>query len=217
MFREVRRKNNKPGIYLISPATINENFFFNKFKNLISSGLIDIFQLRVKNYSDREIIDYSKKLLPICKNYNVVFILNDRPDLAKLIEADGVHLGRQDMSIKDAREILGRQKIIGSSCYNNISQSIKSEYLGANYIAYGAFFKTETKENTTNINIYNIKKYKKNIKSPIVAIGGLNRFNIKKLSCLKPEFLAFCSAIWYNKMTPLEETNKINNIINKTF
>ena len=73
MFREVRRKNNKPGIYLISPATINENFFFNKFKNLISSGLIDIFQLRVKNYSDREIIDYSKKLLPICKNYNVVF------------------------------------------------------------------------------------------------------------------------------------------------
>ena len=109
--------------------------------------------------------------------------------------------------------IFGNIKIIGSRCYNNIGLSIKSQNLGANYIAFGAFFKTETKENTTKIILSDFKNIRKNINIPIVGIGGLNKFNIRKLIYLKPDFLAFCSSIWNTKKTPQIEIKSIKNVL----
>jgi thiamine-phosphate pyrophosphorylase len=139
--------------------------------------------------------------------------LNDRIDIAKELNLDGVHLGKEDGSIKNARNILGNLKIIGSSCYNNKILSIKSQNLGANYVAFGAFFKTKTKENTTKVVLSDFKNIRKNIYIPIVGIGGLNKFNIKKLIYLKPDFLAFCSSIWNTKRTPQIEIKSIKNVL----
>mgnify|MGYP006174790041 CR=1 FL=1 len=206
-------KLNKPSIYLISPTNIDNKVFPSLLESVLSTGLISIFQLRVKEHSDMETIEIIEKLFPICVNYKALFILNDRPDLAKITGVDGVHLGEDDINIKKAREILGNNKIIGSSCYNSINLSINSSFLGADYNAFGSFFKTNTKKKTTPISLANLRKFRKFINKPTVGIGGLNMYNIKNIAFLKLDFLAFCSAIWYNKKSPLDELKKIKKII----
>ena len=203
----------KPLIYLISPSKIDIKTFPDILSKVLETQVVDVFQLRLKNYKDSDLIFITALLYKICIKKNVTFILNDRIDIAKKLNVDGVHLGKEDGSIKNARNILGNLKIIGSSCYNNKSLSIKSQNLGANYVAFGAIFKTETKENTTKIVLSDFKNIRKNINIPIVGIGGLNKHNIKKLHYLKPDFLAFCSSIWDTKKTPQIEIKSIKNVL----
>ena len=205
--------SSKPLIYLISPSKIDIKTFPDILSKVLETQVVNVFQLRLKNYKDSDLISITSLLYKICIKKNVTFILNDRVDIAKKLNVDGVHLGKEDGSIKNARNILGNLKIIGSSCYNNISLSIKSQNLGANYIAFGAFFKTETKENTSKIILSGFKNIRKNINIPIVGIGGLNKFNIKKLIYFKPDFLAFCSSIWNTKRTPQIEIKSIKNVL----
>lgn len=205
--------SSKPLIYLISPSKIDIKTFPGILSKVLETQVVNIFQLRLKNYKDSDLISITSLLYKICIKKNVTFILNDRVDIAKKLNVDGVHLGKEDGSIKNARNILGNLKIIGSSCYNNISLSIKSQNLGANYIAFGAFFKTETKENTSKIILSGFKNIRKNINIPIVGIGGLNKFNIKRLIYFKPDFLAFCSSIWNTKRTPQIEIKSIKNVL----
>ena len=205
--------SSKPLIYLISPSKIDIKTFPVILSKVLETQVVNVFQLRLKNYKDSDLISITSLLYKICIKKNVTFILNDRVDIAKKLNVDGVHLGKEDGSIKNARNILGNLKIIGSSCYNNISLSIKSQNLGANYIAFGAFFKTETKENTSKIILSGFKNVRKNINIPIVGIGGLNKFNIKKLIYFKPDFLAFCSSIWNTKRTPQIEIKSIKNVL----
>ena len=205
--------SSKPLIYLISPSKIDIKTFPGILSKVLDTQVVNVFQLRLKNYKDSDLISITSLLYKICIKKNVTFILNDRVDIAKKLNVDGVHLGKEDGSIKNARNILGNLKIIGSSCYNNISLSIKSQNLGANYIAFGAFFKTETKENTSKIILSDFKNIRKNINIPIVGIGGLNKFNIKKLIYFKPDFLAFCSSIWNTKRTPQIEIKSIKNVL----
>ena len=205
--------SSKPLIYLISPSKIDIKTFPGILSKVLETQVVNVFQLRLKNYKDSDLISITSLLYKICIKKNVTFILNDRVDIAKKLNVDGVHLGKEDGSIKNARNILGNLKIIGSSCYNNITLSIKSQNLGANYIAFGAFFKTETKENTSKIILSGFKNIRKNINIPIVGIGGLNKFNIKKLIYFKPDFLAFCSSIWNTKRTPQIEIKSIKNVL----
>ena len=208
-----KEDSSKPLIYLISPSKIDIKTFPGILSKVLDTQVVNVFQLRLKNYKDSDLISITSLLYKICIKKNVTFILNDRVDIAKKLNVDGVHLGKEDGSIKNARNILGNLKIIGSSCYNNISLSIKSQNLGANYIAFGAFFKTETKENTSKIILSGFKNIRKNINIPIVGIGGLNKFNIKKLIYFKPDFLAFCSSIWNTKRTPQIEIKSIKNVL----
>ena len=205
--------SSKPLIYLISPSKIDIKTFPSILSKILETQMVNIFQLRLKNYKDSDLISITSLLYKICKKKNVTFILNDRIDIARMLNVDGVHLGKEDGSIKNARNILGNLKVIGSSCYNNKSLSIKSQNLGANYVAFGAFFKTETKKNTTKIVLSDFKNIRRNIKIPIVGIGGLNKFNIKKLIYFKPDFLAFCSSIWNTKRTPQIEIKSIKNVL----
>ena len=203
----------KPLIYLISPSKIDIKTFPGILSQVLETQAVNVFQLRLKNYRDSDLISITSLLYKICIKKNVTFILNDRIDIAKKLDVDGVHLGKEDGSITYARNILGNQKIIGSSCYNNKSLSIKSQNLGANYVAFGAFFKTETKKNTTKIVLSDFKNIRRNINIPIVGIGGLNKFNLKKLIYFKPDFLAFCSSIWNTKKTPQIEIKSIKNVL----
>ena len=203
----------KPLIYLISPSKIDIKTFPVILSYVLETKVVNVFQLRLKNYKDSDLISITSLLYKICIKKNVTFILNDRIDIAKKLNVDGVHLGKEDGSIKNARNILGNHKIIGSSCYNNKNLSIKSQSLGANYVAFGSFFKTTTKENTTKIVLSDFKNIRKNINIPIVGIGGLDKHNIKKLIYLKPNFLAFCSSIWNTQKTPQIEIKSIKNVL----
>ena len=208
-----KEHSSKPLIYLISPSKIDIKNFPSILSKVLETQVVNVFQLRLKNYKDSELINITSLLYKICIKKKVTFILNDRIDIAKKLNVDGVHLGKEDGSIKNARNILGNLKIIGSSCYNDKNLSIKSQNLGANYVAFGALFKTTTKENTTKIVLSDFKNIRKNINIPIVGIGGLNKFNIKKLIYLKPDFLAFCSSIWNTKKTPQIEIISIKNML----
>ena len=208
-----KEHSRKPHIYLISPSKIDVKTFPDILSKVLDTRMVKVFQLRLKNYKDSDLIKIASLLFEICKRKKVTFILNDRVDITKKLNLDGVHIGKEDGSIKRARNILGNFKIIGSSCYNDKILSIKSQNLGASYIAFGAFFDTDTKQDTAKVILSDFKSIRKNISIPIVGIGGLNKYNIKKLFYFKPDFLAFCSSIWNTKKSPQIELKSIKNVL----
>tara|TARA_B100002052_G_scaffold295829_1_gene323087 strand:+ start:2260 stop:2871 length:612 start_codon:yes stop_codon:yes gene_type:complete len=190
-------KKNSKFIYLISPEKINKNFF-NDLENILKTKKISFFQLRLKKEKIKKIIIYGKKIKKICKKFNVKLIVNDSPKLTKIIKADGCHLGQSDGSISDARMIL-KNKIIGITCHNSKELIKKAIIDRPNYIAIGAFFNSKTKKIKYKASIKLLKLAKKMTKIPIVAIGGINSKNYKKLLLNKANFLAISGYIWNNK------------------
>ena len=191
------RVSKKRFIYLISPNKIKKSFY-NNLNVVLSSNLISFFQLRLKQYSLIERKEIGIKIKKICKKYKEKLIINDDPNLAKEISADGCHLGQSDMNIKRARKIL-RKKIIGITCHNSkklIRHAIKD---GANYIAIGAFFKSKTKKVNYIAKPSLISWVKRFTKIPVVIIGGITNKNFRKLLLHKPDFLAISGGIWDKK------------------
>ena len=201
---------NKKFIYLISPSKIINKSFYNILDIVFKTKKVKFFQLRLKKESIKKKIIIAKKILQICKKNKVKLIINDSPYLTLKVNAHGCHLGQRDMNIFDARKIL-KNKIIGVTCHNSIKLAKIASSGGANYIALGAFFKTRTKKVTHKANIKSLIKIKKLINLPIVAIGGINERNYKKLLLNKADFLAISSYIWNNKKCKPHEA--IKNLI----
>ncbi len=195
-------------IYLISPNKIYQNFY-KDLENVLKTKKVKYFQLRLKNTSKSQIIEISKKIKIICKNSNVKFIINDNPFIAKSVNADGCHLGQNDIHIKIARKVL-KNKIIGVTCNNSVRKAKEALKNKADYIALGAFNQSKTKKVKYKANINDLKKFRKISKKPIIAIGGINLQNYKKLLLNKADFLAISSFIWKNKkLKPYEAINKL--------
>ena len=171
---------------------------------VLKSDKVSFFQMRFKKESFKQKVFIGKKISKICKQNNVKFLINDDPLLAKKINADGCHLGQKDMKIKDARKIL-KKKIIGVTCHNSLLLAKKAIKSGADYVAFGAFNLSKTKKVKYKANIRIIKKIKNLSNIPIVAIGGINDKNYKKLLLNKADFLAISGYIWNNdKLKPFE-------------
>ncbi len=186
-------------IYLISPKIIkNLNFYYNLDK-VLRTKKVKFFQLRLKKTSDENIIKIAKKIKKITKKNNVKFLINDNPLIAKLINADGCHIGQRDMNILKSRKILGKNKIIGVTCHNSKVFALKAKKQGANYIAFGSFYKSPTKKFATKSNLRILQWAKKKINMPVVAIGGINNSNYKKILLNGADFVACSSYIWNNK------------------
>ena len=150
-----------------------------------------------------------KKIKKICKKYNVIFIVNDDPFLAKKVNADGCHLGQNDMTINEARRIL-KNKIIGITCHNSIKLAKDAINNNADYLAFGAFFISKTKKTRFHAKINILHSINKITRTPLVAIGGINSKNYKKLLLNKANFLAISGYIWNNKKyKPSEAIRKI--------
>ncbi len=192
------RIHKKKFIYLISPNKIKNNSFFHNLNLVLKSNKVSFFQLRLKNESFDKKIQISKRILKICRKNNVKFIINDDPNCALKVNADGCHLGQKDMNINEARKIL-KKKIIGITCHNSTELAKNAASKGANYIALGAFYKTNTKKRTHKADLKTLEKIKKLVKLPVVAIGVINEKNYKKLLLNKADFLAISSYIWNNK------------------
>ena len=202
------RINKKKFIYLISPNKIYPQFY-QDLKKVLKTGKVPLFQLRLKKYSIKQKIVIGKKIHQICKKHNVKFLVNDDPILSKKLKADGCHLGQKDMNITEARKIIGN-KIIGITCHNSINLAKKAIKKKADYIAFGAFFSTKTKKVKYKATTKILNKVKKLTKIPIVAIGGINLKNYKKLLLNNANLLAISSYVWNNKKyKPLETIEKL--------
>ena len=160
--------------------------------------------MRLKKESLKKKLIIGKKIKKICKRYNVKFIINDDVFVAKKLNADGCHLGQNDMSIIKARKLIG-DKIIGITCHNSLKLSKIAIKNKADYIAIGAFNNSKTKKIKFRASINLLRKVKKITKTPVVAIGGINSSNYKNLLLNKANFLAISGYIWNNdKLEPIE-------------
>ena len=188
-------------IYLISPKKINKEFFINLDK-VLSFKKVKFFQLRLKKKSKKTIVNIAKKVKKITKKHNVKFLINDDYLLSLKISSDGCHMGQSDGSFEDAKKKL-KNRILGVTCHNSKKLAIKAVKNKANYVAFGSFYKSKLKLNAIKANLKILKWAKKNIKVPIVAIGGINNKNYKKLIKSGANYIAISSYIWDNpKLKP---------------
>jgi thiamine-phosphate pyrophosphorylase len=150
---------------------------FTQISEAIKGGA-KIIQYRDKHASKKEYFAAAKKIAQLCKKKKVVFIINDYPDICKAIDADGVHLGQDDMPVSKARQIVGEDKLIGLSTHS-IAESIKGAQSGADYISFGPVFETPSKPGWQPRGLVNLRKVLSKVKVPVVAIGGIDKNNIK--------------------------------------
>ena len=202
------RINKKKFIYLISPNKIKKSFY-NDLTEVLKLKKVSFFQLRLKNVSFKKKLVIGKKIKKICKKYKTKFLINDDVILAKKLNTDGCHLGQKDMKIVEAKKII-KDKIIGITCHNSIKLAKLAIKNKADYIAFGAFNFSKTKRTKYKADLILLRKIKRITKTPIVAIGGIDSENYKKLLLNKANFLAISSYIWNNKkLKPIEAIKKL--------
>ena len=194
-------------VYLISPNKIDKNFYASLNK-VLSFKNVKFFQLRLKNVSQKKLFNISKKIKKITIKHKVKFIINDYFILTSKINANGCHMGQHDGSFKIARKKL-KGKILGITCHNSKMLANNAIENKADYIAFGSFFKSRLKPNAQKANLNILKWAKKNIKKPIVVIGGINNINYKKLISTGAKYIALSSFIWDNpKLKPEQAIKK---------
>ena len=196
-------------IYLISPQKIRGYKFYEELNDVLKSNKVRYFQLRLKKIPTSNLLRISKKIKKIVKKNNVKLLINDKPLIAKMVDADGCHIGQKDMSYMNSRKILGKNKIIGVTCHNSKKLALIAKNHGANYVAFGAFFKSSTKKTAYKANLAILRWSAKKINMPTVAIGGINSSNYKKILSSGASFIACSSYIWNNKkLNPAAAINK---------
>jgi thiamine-phosphate pyrophosphorylase len=182
-------------LYLISPAGL-DNGFEDRLRAALCGGPVAAFQLRLKDMPDDVILRTAERLQPICAEHEVAFILNDRMDLAKKCGAEGVHLGQTDGDPRDARALLGASAQIGITCHDSRHLAMEAGEAGADYVAFGAFFPTTTKEAIYRPDPSILSWWSRLFELPCVAIGGITPENGRALVEAGADFLAVCSAVW---------------------
>ena len=186
-------------IYLISPQKIRGSKFYEELQQVLKTNRVKYFQLRLKKISDHNLLKISKKIKKIVRKNNVKFLINDKPSIAKRVGADGCHIGQKDINFIRSRKILGKNKTIGVTCHNSKKLALKAKRHGANYVAFGSFFKSSTKKSALKANLRILRWAKKKINMPTVAIGGINSSNYKKILSSGADFIACSGYIWNNK------------------
>ena len=201
--------NKKKFLYIISPLKIKKSFIKDLIE-ILKEKKVSFFQLRLKRESFDNKLKIGKKIKKVCKKFNVRFLINDDVHLAKKLDADGCHLGQNDMEITNARKIIGKKKIIGITCHNSLKLAKSAVNKKADYLAFGAFNLSKTKKAKYRASITLLRRARKMTKLPIVVIGGINSNNYKKLLLNKANFLAISGYIWKNKkFKPIETIKKL--------
>jgi len=196
-------------IYLVTDYRIPFEELLEKTEEALKSG-VKLIQYRDKDISTKLMCDRAEKLCNLCKRYNAIFLVNDRVDVAMAVDADGVHVGQDDMECSLARNLLGADKIIGVST-KTLEESKKALDNGADYLGCGAIYSTSTKD-TSVLSISNLKEIKDNINLPIYGIGGINTDNITNELKDLLDGVAVITAI-LNSDNIKESINKFKNIL----
>lgn len=175
--------NSRPILCLLADRELLGHTPIKTIQSLIDAG-VDIVQFRDKLSPQKERKTMAQQVAIACDDCNVALIINDDPQLALEVNASGVHLGQQDMSVQDARALLGEQMLIGASCYDSLDLAQTALNGGADYISFGAIFPSTTKTDTTGIALAQLKQYVSQVASPVGAIGGITTANVDKvLAC----------------------------------
>lgn len=204
-------------LYLISPARINDPALFAAhFEAALSAGPVAAFQLRLKagdgvSAPDRaEVMAVGAHLLPIAKAHDVAFILNDDPALAREIGADGVHIGQGDAPYGVARGAMGDDGVVGVTCHDSMHLAMEAGEAGADYVAFGAFFETDTKQAPSRAPLALLENWSHVTTVPCVAIGGITPENCGPLVTAGADFLAVSASVWQNAAGPADAIEKFN-------
>ena len=199
-------------LYLITPPRLEAKSFAEVLKRALGAGDVASLQLRLKDVSDDEIRRDAEVLMPIAQRAGVAFILNDRPDLAAALACDGVHIGQEDMPYAEARAIVGANAIVGVTCHDSRHLAIDAAEAGADYVAFGAFFPTATKQTKSHAEIELLQWWGEMMVVPVVAIGGITVDNAKPLVEAGADFLAVSSGIWDHPDGPEKAVKALNTL-----
>ena len=182
-------------LYLISPLDVG-GAFPDRLARALDAGPVAAFQFRVKDIDEHEAARLAEPLQRICADRGVAFIVNDSISLAKRIGADGVHLGQNDGDVREARETLGREAQIGVTCHASRHLALDAGEAGADYVAFGAFFPSGTKDTEHRAELELLEWWQEYIEIPCVAIGGITPENCGPLVEAGADFLAVSGAVW---------------------
>ncbi|MBM7645958.1 thiamine-phosphate pyrophosphorylase [Scopulibacillus daqui] len=167
--------------------------YMTKIKQALEGG-ISLLQLRAKHASSKVFYELAEELKSMAHACNVPLIINDRVDIALAVDADGIHVGQDDLPAGKVRKIIGPDKILGVSC-STVEEAIKAEQDGADYLGCGSVFPTKTKSDATMIELDELKRIKENVSIPVVAIGGITEENVNELLKRNVDGIAVVSAI----------------------
>lgn len=199
-------------LYLISPLDVAGDFP-QRLEAALSAGPVAAFQFRVKGIESHEAAELAVPLQEICAAHDVAFIVNDSISLTKRLKADGVHLGQGDGDVREAREELGKDAQIGVTCHNSRHLAMEAAEQGADYVAFGAFFPTTTKEVEHIADLDTLGKWSMVTEVPCVAIGGITPENAKPLVEAGADFLAVSSAVWNHPQGPAAAVKAFNALL----
>ena len=202
-------------LYLITPPAFEPADFASRLKEALDAGDVACLQLRLKDVDDDAIRRAADVLRPIAQERGVAFLMNDRPDLALQTGSDGVHVGQEDASYNEARRILGPDRIVGVTCYNSRHLAIEAAEAGADYVAFGGFFRSTTKDTKriTGNDPEILRWWSETMPVPCCAIGGITQENCGVLVAAGADFLAVIAAVWDHPDGPGAAVKAFNEAI----
>jgi thiamine-phosphate pyrophosphorylase len=189
-------------LYLITPPSVDPGDFSHALREALAGGDVAAVQLRLKGASDADVLRTGAALKPIVQEAGAAFIVNDRPDLAARLDADGVHVGQDDAGYAEARAAMGKDKIVGVTCHDSRHLAMEAAEAGADYVAFGAFYPTGTKEPKTRAEPEILEIWQETMETPCVAIGGVTVENAEPLVRAGADFLAVSAGVWNHPQGP---------------
>ncbi len=197
-------------LYLITPPKFEAREFAQVLSRALDAGDVASLQLRLKDVSDDEIRRATEILMPIAQSRDVAFLMNDRPDLAAELGCDGVHVGQEDAGYAEARKLVGADRIVGVTCHDSRHLAMEAAEAGADYVAFGAFFPTATKDTKTHAEPELLRWWSEMMVVPCVAIGGIAVENAAVLVEAGADFLAVSSGVWSYRDGPAAAVTAFN-------
>jgi thiamine-phosphate pyrophosphorylase len=197
-------------LYLISPPAIDLARFESELEQVLKAGDVASFQLRLKSAGDDEIRRAVSALKPITNRADVAFLLNDRPDLASALGCDGVHIGQEDATYEEARAAVGASAIVGVTCHDSRHLAMTAAEAGADYVAFGAFYPTSTKDAKTHADPEILSWWSELMVVPCVAIGGITVENARPIVEAGADFIAVSSGVWSHPDGPAAAVRAFN-------
>lgn len=205
-------------LYLITPPAIADlDAFAGLLEQALEAGEVAALQIRLKDASDDQIRAAVARLAPIAQARDVAVILNDRPDLAKATGCDGVHVGQDDTPVTEARRIMGPDAMIGATCHDSRHLGMEAAEAGADYVAFGAFFPTETKETTHRPELAELTIWQETMETPCVAIGGITVDNAAEVAAAGADFVAVSAGVWNHPQGPAAAVRAFNAVLESAF
>ena len=198
-------------LYLITPPRLDDLAGFGRvLAHALDAGDVAALQIRLKDAPDDIVAAAADTLMPIAQARGVAVILNDRPDLAARLGCDGVHLGQDDMPLAQARKVMGADAMIGVTCHDSLHLAMEAAEGGADYVAFGAFFPTTTKDAPTRADPELLTGWQADMLTPCVAIGGITVENARGLAAAGADFLAVSAGVWGHAAGPEAAVKALN-------